>query len=380
MELSEYRARIDAIDDEMVRLFAERMEVAAGIAAYKKENNLPVLDMRREKEKLLQIAEKTPEGLKDYAVSLYSLIFELSRSCQSRLLGTKSELTEQIETALKETPPLFPGHAVVACQGVEGSYQQLACERLFKLPNIFYFASFGAVFSAIEKGLCQYGVIPVENSTAGSVNAVYDLMMKHNFRIVRSVRLKIDHNLLVKPGTKWEDVKEIYSHEQAISQCAAFLQQHPGIRVVPCENTAIAAKMVADSSRRDIAALSSRECMRLYHLEALAESVQDQGNNHTRFICISKDLEIYPGADRSSLMLTLPHQPGSLYKLLSRFYALGINMNKLESRPMPERNFEFMFYFDLETSVYSPEFRQLMAELPSLCDSFSYLGSYSEVI
>ena len=271
MELSEYRARIDAIDDEMVRLFAERMEVAAGIAAYKKENNLPVLDMRREKEKLLQIAEKTPEGLKDYAVSLYSLIFELSRSCQSRLLGTKSELTEQIETALKETPPLFPGHAVVACQGVEGSYQQLACERLFKLPNIFYFASFGAVFSAIEKGLCQYGVIPVENSTAGSVNAVYDLMMKHNFRIVRSVRLKIDHNLLVKPGTKWEDVKEIYSHEQAISQCAAFLQQHPGIRVVPCENTAVAAKMVADSSRRDIAALSSRECMRLYNLEALAE-------------------------------------------------------------------------------------------------------------
>lgn len=380
MELSEYRARIDVIDDEMVRLFAERMEVAAGIAAYKKENNLPVLDMRREKEKLLQIAEKTPEGLKDYAVSLYSLIFELSRSCQSRLLGTKSELTEQIETALKETPPLFPGHAVVACQGVEGSYQQLACERLFKLPNIFYFASFGAVFSAIEKGLCQYGVIPVENSTAGSVNAVYDLMMKHNFRIVRSVRLKIDHNLLVKPGTKWEDVKEIYSHEQAISQCAAFLQQHPGIRVVPCENTAVAAKMVADSSRRDIAALASRECMRLYHLEPLAESVQDQGNNHTRFICISKDLEIYPGADRSSLMLTLPHQPGSLYKLLSRFYALGINMNKLESRPMPERNFEFMFYFDLETSVYSPEFMQLMAELPSLCDSFSYLGSYSEVI
>ena len=380
MDLNQYRQRIDEIDDQLLRLFAERMEVAAGIAAYKKENNLPVLDMRREREKLLQIAEKTPEGLKDYAVSLYSLIFELSRSCQSRLLGAKSELTEQIETALKETSPLFPGHAVVACQGVEGSYQQLACERLFKLPNIFYFASFGAVFSAIEKGLCQYGVIPVENSTAGSVNAVYDLMMKHNFRIVRSVRLKIDHNLLVKPGTKWEDVKEIYSHEQAISQCAAFLQQHPEIRVVPCENTAVAAKMVADSSRRDIAALSSRECMRLYNLEALAESVQDQGNNHTRFICISKDLEIYPGADRTSLMLTLPHQPGSLYKLLSRFYALGINMNKLESRPMPERNFEFMFYFDLETSVYSPEFRQLMAELPSLCDSFSYLGSYSEVI
>ena len=380
MDLNQYRQRIDEIDDQLLRLFAERMEVAAGIAAYKKENNLPVLDMRREREKLLQIAEKTPEGLKDYAVSLYSLIFELSRSSQNRLLGTRSELTEQIETALRETPQLFPGNATVACQGVEGSYQQMACERLFKLPNLFFFSSFGAVFSAIESGLCRYGVIPVENSTAGSVNAVYDLMMRHNFRIVRSVRLKIDHNLLAKPGVKLEEIREIYSHEQAISQCSAFLQEHPGIRVIACENTAAAAKMVADSSRRDIAALASRACMRLYHLEALAESVQNQGNNHTRFICISKDLEIYPGADRTSLMLVLPHQPGSLYKLLSRFYALGININKLESRPMPERNFEFMFYFDLETSVYSPEFLQLMAELPGLCDSFSYLGSYSEVI
>lgn len=380
MDLNDYREKIDRIDDDMVRLFTERMEVAAGIAAYKKENSLPVLDMRREREKLLKIAEKTPEGLRDYAVSLYSLIFELSRSCQTRLLGEESELTRQIRAAIETTPNVFPGNATVACQGVEGSYQQQACERLFKLPNIFYFSSFAAVFQAIDKGLCRYGVIPVENSTAGSVNAVYDLMMRHNFRIVRSVRLKIDHNLLVKPGVRLEEIREIYSHEQAISQCAAFLQKLPGVRVIACENTATAAKMVADSSRRDIAALSSRACMRLYNLEALAESVQDQGNNHTRFICISKNLEIYPGADRTSLMLVLPHQPGSLYKLLSRFYALGINMNKLESRPMPERNFEFMFYFDLETSVYSPEFLQLMTELPGLCDSFSYLGSYSEVI
>ncbi len=380
MDLNAYRKRIDEIDDELVRLFAERMETAAGIAAFKKENDLPVLDARREREKLQQIAEKSPEELEDYAVRLYSLLFELSRSYQHRLLGTKSALGEQIETALRETPPLFPGNAAVACQGVEGAYQQLACERLFKRPNILYFSNFNAVFSAIESGLCRYGVVPVENSTAGSVNAVYDLMRRHDFRIIRSVRLKVDHNLLARPGVKMEDVKEIYSHEQAISQCASFLQQHPGIRVIPCENTAAAAQMVAESPRRDIAALASRSCMGLYGLEAIAESVQDQSNNFTRFICIGKKLEIYPGADRTSLMLTLPHQPGSLYKLLSRFYVLGININKLESRPMPERNFEFMFYFDLETSVYSPEFIQLMAELPEICDSFSYLGSYSEVI
>ena len=160
----------------------------------------------------------------------------------------------------------------------------------------------------------------------------------------------------------------------------AFLAQHPEITVIRCENTAVAARMVAESGRSDVAALSSRACMDLYGLENLAASVQDQGNNFTRFICIAKDLEIYPGADRTSLMVVLPHRPGSLYQVLSRFYALGVNLNKLESRPIPERNFEFMFYFDLETSVYAPQFTQLMGELPELCEDFSYLGSYSEVI
>ena len=380
MDLNDYRKQIDDIDRQLLALFGQRMEVAAAIAAYKKEHDLPVLDGKREREKLLDVAAKTPDDLKDYAVSLYSLLFELSRSHQTRMLGTNTALTEQIARAIENTPKLFPGSAAVACQGVEGAYSQLACDRLFKLPNVFYFSNFEAVFSAIEKGLCQYGVIPVENSTAGSVNAVYDLMMRHDFRIVRSLRLKVDHNLLANPGAKLSDIREICSHEQAIAQCSAFLQKHPEITVVRCENTAAAAKRVAQSGRKDVAALSSRSCAELYGLTCLASNVQDQGNNFTRFICISKNLEIYPGADRTSLMMVLPHRPGSLYKVLSRFYALGINLNKLESRPMPERNFEFMFYFDLETSVYTPQFQQLMAELPSLCEEFSYLGSYSEVV
>lgn len=380
MELKDYREKLDCIDDEIVKLFTKRMEIAAQIAQYKKENGLPVLDVRREREKMLEVAEKSKSELKDYTLSLYSLIFELSRSSQNRLLGVDTELTGQIRNAIENTPKLFPSDAIVACQGVEGAYSQLACDKLFKLPNIFYFSSFDAVFSAIEKGLCRYGVIPLENSTAGSVNKVYDLMMKHNFRIVRSIRLKVDHNLLVKPGTRLEDIREIYSHEQAISQCAGYLQKFKDVKIIPCENTAVAAKMVAESDRKDVAALSSRPCMKLYGLECLEESVQDMGNNYTRFICISKDLEIYPGADRTSLMMVVSHQPGSLYKVLSRFYALGINLNKLESRPIPERNFEFMFYFDLDTSVYSPEFIQLMGELQSLSEEFVYLGSYSEVI
>ena len=380
MDLNDYRKEIDSIDDQMIALFARRMNIAAKIAEYKKANGLRVLDARREKEKLRDIMEKTPDGLREYMSSLYSLMFELSRSHQGRLLGAAGELPAKIAAAIQDTPPLFPENAAVACQGVEGAYSEMACGRLFKRPNTFFFSSFEAVFSAIEKGLCRYGVLPLENSTAGSVNAVYDLMMKHDFRIVRSVRIKIDHNLLANPGAKIENIREIYSHEQAISQCAHFLQGLPNVKVIRCENTAVAARMVAESGRDDVAALSSRACMDLYGLENLAASVQDQGNNFTRFICIAKDLEIYPGADRTSLMVVLPHRPGSLYQVLSRFYALGVNLNKLESRPIPERNFEFMFYFDLETSVYAPQFTQLMGELPELCEDFSYLGSYSEVI
>ncbi len=380
MELKELRGKIDRIDDELVRLFAERMDVAAEIARYKKENNVGVLDSGREREKLRAVTEKAPEALKDYTASLYSLLFELSRSHQNRLLGHGSALREEIADAIEKTTPLFPESAAVACQGVEGAYSQLACEKLFRRPNEFYFASFDAVFSAIEQGFCDYGVIPLENSTAGSVNKVYDLMMRHDFCIVRSVRIKVDHNLLAKPRVKLSDIREIYSHEQAISQCSAFLQGLKDVTVIRCENTAAAAKLVAESGRSDVAALASRSCVGLYGLQCLASSVQDTGNNFTRFICISKKLEIYPGADRTSLMMVLPHEPGSLYKVLSRFYALGINLNKLESRPIPERNFEFMFYFDLETSVYSPRFIQLMGELQDISETFSYLGSYSEVV
>ena len=380
MDLSDYRKKIDDIDDSIVRLFSERMETASNIAEYKREKGLPVLDASREREKLLAVSAKAPEALREYTVSLYSLLFDLSRSYQSRLLARPTPLTEEIRRAIETTPKVFPTQATVACQGVPGANSQLACDKLFRLADIMYFSSFDAVFSAIEKGMCRYGVIPLENSTAGSVNAVYDLMTQHSFRIVRSIRLKVDHNLLAKPGTKLSDIREIYSHEQAISQCEEYLRHLSGVRVIACENTAPAAKMVAESDRKDIAALASRACIKLYGLECLEASVQDRGSNFTRFICISKDTEIYPGADRTSLMAVLPHEPGSLYKLLSRFYALGLNLNKLESRPMPERNFEFMFYFDLETPVYSQQFLELMGELPGVCEEFSYLGSYSEIV
>lgn len=377
MELSDYRARIDRIDRQLVELFAQRMNTAAGIAAYKKEHGLPVLDPVREREKLLDVAAQAPEDMRDYTASLYTMLFELSRCYQGRLLGSASPLTAEIQTAIDQTPNLFPSNVSVACQGVAGAYSQLACDKLFKLPNIMYFASFEAVFAAIEKGLCRYGVLPLENSTAGSVNAIYDLMMKHDFRIVRSVRLKVDHNLLVKPGTKRSNITEIYSHQQALSQCERYLQAFPGVKLIPCENTAVAAQKVAEGDGH-AAALSSRSCMKLYGLECLEAGVQDQGSNFTRFICISKELEIYPGADKVSLMLNVPHRPGALYGMIARFAALGLNLTKLESRPIAGTDFEFMFYFDLDASVYDEDALGLLCELDEGPEAFTYLGSYSE--
>lgn len=380
MDLKELRNKIDEIDSELVRLFTARMDVAAQVADYKKENNLPIYVPARERTVLQDVAEKAGPEMANYTRVLYSMLFELSRSYQSKRNTEATPLYKKITESIENTPKLFPQAPMVACQGVEGAYAQIACEKIFKAPFIMYFKNFDAVFNAIEQGLCQYGILPIENSTAGSVKKVYDLMIHHNFSIVRTFRLKIDHNLLANSGAKMGDIKEIYSHEQAINQCTEFLKKFPSAKIIPVENTAVAAEMVAKCGRKDVAALSSRSCEELYGLECLAASVQDEGNNRTRFICISKNLEIYPGSDKTSIMMILSHKPGALYKVLARMYVLGINVIKLESRPIPDRDFEFMFYFDLETSIYSEEFVQLMCELDDLCEEFKYLGSYTEVV
>ncbi len=380
MELNEIRNDIDKVDQQLVALFLERMKLSAQVADYKKENNLPIHVPTRERQKLQEIAAQSGTDMENYSRVLYSMIFELSRSYQSKRNLLSSELHQKIVSSIENTPKLFPQAPIVACQGVEGAYAQIACEKMFKSPFIMYFKNFEGIFNAIDKGLCQYGILPIENSTAGSVKKVYDLMIHHNFSIVRTFRLKIDHNLLANPGTKLSDIKEIYSHEQAINQCSGFLNTLPGIKIIPVENTAVAAKLVAESGRSDIAAISSRNCQELYNLACISDNIQDKGNNRTRFICISKNLEIYPGSDKTSIMMVLSHKPGALYKVLARMYVLGINVIKLESRPIPDRDFEFMFYFDLETSIYSEEFVQLMCELDELCEEFKYLGSYTEVV
>lgn len=378
--IEESRRKIDEIDKEIVRLFIERMNVTCDVAEYKKTNRLPIYDPKRERELLVKIADVSEDRFNDYCKVLYSTIMSLSKSYQRALSGDDAQVYTDIAKALESTPKIFPESARVACQGVEGAYSGIAANKLFDFPEISYCPSFDSVFDAIENGSCDYGVLPLENSTAGSVVKIYDLMMNHNFHIVKSVRVKIDHCLLTKPGTELSDIKEIFSHEQAINQCSKFIKEHPEIKVTPVANTALASMSVANSERTDVAAFSSRHCAELYSLKNLMSGVQDQGNNYTRFICISKNLEIYPGADKTTIMAATDNTPGSLYQLLSLFFAHGINITKLESRPMPDRDFEYIFYLDLDVSIYSPKLKTVLSELERCSDEFRYLGSYTESV
>ena len=378
--LPETRQRIDQIDQQITRLFLERMEASVQVAEYKRNSGGAIFDPARERANVAAASERVPPELASYAATLETVLMEASRDAQHRILDRESPLATSVREALLSAPATFPASAYVACQGVEGAYQQVAAQRLFRRPSLLYFETFEAVFSAVESGAAQFGVIPIENSTAGSVNQVYDLMRQHSFHVVRSCRLKIDHNLLVKPGTRMEDVRVVYSHQQALSQCSSYLARLPHCKAHVCDNTAIAAQKVAASNDPTIAALASRACAELYGLEIADADVQDNKNNYTRFACIAKDLTIYPGADRSSLMVVVRHQPGALYNVLSRFYALDINLIKLESRPIPGRDFEFSFYFDIECPAAAGEFLTLLNSLDSACEDLRYLGSYLEVV
>lgn len=379
MELKNLRKQIDEIDAQIVQLFGERMQTAAEIAAYKKQHNIAVLDAAREREVLARVAELAGADMQTYAISLFTLLFDLSRAYQSNLSREGGSLSESISKNRLPAEAQFPEKGVVACQGVEGAYSQQACCKLFPLPSIAYFRSFEGVFQAVESGLSQFGILPIENSSYGSVTNVYDLMQQHKFHIVRSVRLNVDHSLLALPGTKLADLREIISHEQALGQCSNLLASLPDIRISRAANTAEAAAELAASGRKDCAVIASAECAALYGLQVLQQHVQNKGNNQTRFICIAKEAAIYPGANRISLMVALPHQPGALYRLLARFSALGVNLSKLESRPIPGRDFEFLFYIDLEASVWSESILRLLDELALSCPNFSFLGCYSEV-
>ena len=375
MTQKESTTRIEEIDREIAKLVEERLE-----ASQRADEGLPASEIaqkcRRYERSFMNGLEQDYKDISGYERVLFQALFNMSHSYKNTQYGTKTELADKIKEAIEKTPKLFPTSGTIACQGIEGAYSQIATDKIFAHANIMYFKTFDGVFQAVESGLCEYGMLPIENSSYGSVTQVYDLMAGHRFHIAKDYKLKINHQLLVKPGTKLTDVKEVYSHSQAIGQCSRFLKEHPEIKINVVENTAVAARMVADSERNDVAAISSSDCRELYGLSSIPGNIMNTDHNYTRFICITKDLRIYPGASKTSIMMALGHKPGALADTLAKFSSLGLNLTKIESRPIAGSDFEFMFYLDFEASVYSEEVVKLLCQLDAEPSDFAYLGTY----
>ena len=380
MNLEEIRSEINAIDDELVKLFVRRMEAAEKVAEAKRGSATPVQDPARERAILAKVAKAVGPDFENEARLLFTTLMSMSRGRQRAELAGGDGFAQEVTQALASTPDRFPSSATVACAGMEGSYAQQAVCRLVQFPSIFYFKGFDDVFTAVEKGMCDYGVLPIENSAVGSVTAVYDLMARHNFKIVKALKLRIRHVLLAPHGVTFADIKEISSHPHALAQCSDFLRTQPSIRALPATNTAAAAAALAASGRKDMAVIASRECAELYGLDVLKDDISNIKSNYTRFICISKRTEIYPDADKFSVMMSLNHRPGALTDVLVKFAAVGVNLTKLESRPVPGSDFEFRFIFDFEASPRDPRVVKMLSgfALDPEIEHFTFLGAYNE--
>ncbi len=380
MDMNETRTQIDKIDDVIREAFAKRMELCASLAEYKKENNLPVAYPGREREIVARLTKDMDSRMATYTKVLYTTLFEVSRSYQTARLGEGGRLAAKIREAAEKHRKRCRRPAPSLVRELRALIRRWQPKSFFSIPSIMYMGTFEGVFNAVASGFCRYGILPISNNLHGSVTEVYDLMKRHKFYIVKSIKLRIDHTLSAKKGAKLADIREIFSHPQAIGQCQEFLKSlGKDVKITECANTATAAKMLAESKRTDAAAICNEACAALYGLTKLADGIADSDNNYTRFICISKALEIYPGSNKTSIMFTLPHTPGSLFSILAKFATLGVNFSKIESRPIPGKDFEYMFYLDFDSSLYADGLIETLDLFDAEYEGGTFLGCYSEV-
>ena len=373
MELSELRDRINQIDDEMLELFLRRMDVSEAIAAYKKAHGLPVTNREREREILAEMMAKGGDDMELYVYRLFSTLMDLSKARQSELLSGNTKVGEYVRQMIAKEEEIFPKTGLVACQGVEGGNSQEACDRLFPRGNILYVKTFEAVFQAVQSGLCRYGVVPIENSSNGSVRSVYELMQKYQFSIIRSTRQWIHHTLLVRPGTKLSDIKTIYSHQQALGQCSRFLEKLSGVQVVPCGNTAMAAKMVAEDADGCCAAIASKCCAELYGLSVIAADIAESRENTTRFALFTRAAGEKRVGEHLILRFAGGDRSGALAEALAIIARYGYNMKSLHSRPLKDRPWQYYFYVEAEGSG---EEDALLSSLKDCCADVKIAGRF----
>lgn len=375
MDLLDLRKEIDNIDEQLIPLLLKRMSISEQVARYKVERGIPVLNAEREQQILDNVTAKCgAQG--DTIKTVFSATMDASRALQHKIIGGGKKLRDTIEGA-KSTGKLTANGESVACQGVEGAYSGVTANALFPDSPVRFYKQFEDVFEAVNKGEAKYGVIPVENSTAGSVHESYDLIMKYRFYVVGAYDLKIEHCLCAKADTKYEDITDVFSHPQALSQCNNFLKSFD-FTGVNFSNTAAAAEFVSKSNKNNIAVICSELAAKKYGLKILKRNVQNNNNNRTRFIVISKELVIGEDADKISLIFSAPHTTGSLYRVLGRFSMAGLNLTKLESRPIENADFDYYFYVDVMGSVKDESTLDLICALYDELPEFEFLGNYFE--
>ena len=385
MTLDEIRKRIDAIDEQLLPLFIERMKCAQDVAQAKRELSLPIFNAQRENEILTRVAAEAGDFAPE-AKMLYTTLMALNRSRQHKLLNSGTDIRDEIQTALQKETSLkeVSSGKKIAFQGVPGSFSHAAATFLFPDCDVYPYESFKDVFEALKNGTVDFGLLPVENSSAGSVVEVYDLILNYRFSIVGSTTLHVHHCLAAPQGVAIENIRTVYSHPQALAQCSDMISSH-NWKSIQHSNTAVAAKMLAKMDKEngvtDAAAICSTIAANMYGLDILQEDIQNNNQNRTRFAALSKEMIIPKNAEKISLCFSLPHTTGSLYSVLARFAMTGLNLTKIESRPLKEGNngeFKYNFYLDFTGNVHHCDTLDLLCSLSQELPNFSFLGNYVE--
>ncbi len=368
MDLKQLRDGIDEIDEKILKLFLERMELCRSVAEYKRVNALPVFQGNREEEIISRIKKLTPvPDLESGTAALFTTIMDISKSLQNQ-----SNFIHDDAYALKA--PDFKRDGKIVCQGVEGANSETAARMIFGDRPLTFMPTFEDVFSAVEKKEAAFGIVPMQNSTSGSVDPAYDLMGRYSVYIVKNVCVNINHCLAVRRGIRLEDISCVYSHPQALAQCSEFIAKK-GLATANYANTAMAAEFAAASEDK-IAAICSPQCAERLGLDIIADNIADCSLNRTRFICISDQPLAEPQSDVISVMLKIPHTEGSLYRLLSKFYINGLNLCRIESRPVKDGSFDVLFYLDFAGSVADKNIRALLSDLSANLEYFRFLGTF----
>ena len=374
MDLTELRSQIDEIDSSIVDLYEKRMDISRQVAEYKIENGKQVFDKAREEEKIRKVKSLTHNDFNSHGIEeLFEQIMSMSRKLQYQLLSERGSLNK---LPFIQVDQLETEKARVVFQGAEGAYSQAAMHQYFgDRIDSFHVDTFRDAMIAIDEGSADYAVLPIENSTAGIVSEIYDLLVEFENYIVGEQIIKIEHCLMALPGTKLSDIKTVYSHPQSLMQSARYLNTYPW-QQISMQNNAFAARKVAEEKDRTQAAIASEYAAKLYGLEILEKGVNQSSTNSTRFIIVTNQKIFLKNARKVSICFEVAHESGSLYHMLSHFIYNNLNMNRIESRPIEDRNWEYRFFIDFDGNLSDSAVKNALRGLRDEARNMKILGNY----